>query len=152
MTEAELSRFRATPEQVDAHLRELLAEDVYLAYQQKIGAAAVREAAQGLRETEDQEQARAAESGPHGQRAAQGLHGAADAIDPDFDGGPWPSVLVRHFGRISHKEQSPERGALRAYGRCQEAAPRGEWMGMCDRPLDGMGRCAHAADHARGAR
>jgi len=39
-------RFDATPAEVDRHLRRILAEDTYLRYQQAIGGAAVREAAQ----------------------------------------------------------------------------------------------------------
>ena len=41
-------RFDATPAEVDRHLRRILAEDTYLRYQQAIGGAAVREAAQDI--------------------------------------------------------------------------------------------------------
>ena len=147
-----LSRFYSTPEEIHAFLTEHLAEDVYLRYQQVIGAAAVREAAEGLREEAQQQRARAAESGPlgsSGEEDAEALTGAADAMDPDQDGGPWPSVLVRHFrprGRVP-AEPVIRQGALRAHGRCEEQALRGTDLGVCDRPLDSLGRCVRPSEH-----
>ncbi|AEM88878.1 hypothetical protein [Streptomyces violaceusniger] len=150
----DLSRFHATPREIHAALTEALAEDVYLRFQQMIGAAAVREAAEGLREQAGQDRARAAEAGELGRAAeegAQAVTGAADAVDPDCDGGPWPSVLVRHFGRADEAPEAPvgAGGALRAHGRCQERAPRGSRVGVCDRPLDSLGRCARAGEHVQ---
>lgn len=74
------SRFDATPAEVDQHLRRILADDVYLRYQQAIGGAAVTEAADDLRNDD------------HGLAAAE--------IDPAEDGGPYPSQLLcsRHNG------------------------------------------------------
>lgn len=68
------SRFDATPAEVDQHLRRILAEDVYLAYQQAICAQAVAEAAGELRDED--------------------FLLAADAIDPAKDGGPYPAQLL----------------------------------------------------------
>ena len=61
----------------------------------------------------------------------------------------WPSVLVRHFGHPTVMPKQPliARGALRAHGRCEERARRGDRFGVCDRPLDSMGRCTYAGEH-----
>ncbi|MEV0443585.1 hypothetical protein AB0I84_23425 [Streptomyces spectabilis] len=48
LTVALPSRFGATPVEVDQRLSRILAEDTYLRYQQAIGGAAVREAAQDI--------------------------------------------------------------------------------------------------------
>lgn len=68
------ARFDATPAEVDQHLRRILAEDVYLAYQQAIGARAVAEAAGELRDED--------------------FLLAADAIDPAENRGPYPAQLL----------------------------------------------------------
>lgn len=58
-------------------------------------------------------------------------------------------MLVRHFGHPTVMPKQPliARGALRAHGRCEERARRGDRFGVCDRPLDSMGRCTHADEH-----
>ncbi|MFF9310123.1 hypothetical protein ACF1BS_04345 [Streptomyces sp. NPDC014748] len=61
-------RFDATPAEVDQHLRRILAEDVYLRYQQAIGRQAVTEALTDARTT--------------------------DLIDPAKHGGPYPAKLL----------------------------------------------------------
>ena len=85
------SRFDATPAEIDQHLRRILAEDVYLSYQQAIGGAAVREAAEDLRTetTCPGGPFNADEYGTH-----QNVPEGADYIDPAKDGGPYPSQLL----------------------------------------------------------
>lgn len=85
---AEPSRFSATPAEVDRYLRQILAEDTYLRYQQVIGDCAVEEATKDLR----MEHA----SGDANSCWLQ----AADHIDPMKDGGHYPSQLLcsRHNG------------------------------------------------------
>ncbi|MFD8339988.1 hypothetical protein ACFV42_46485 [Streptomyces solisilvae] len=139
-----LSRFTATPAEIHAFLTEHLAEDTYLAYQQRIGAAAVREAADEVRDL-------AAQVPPFGEHdEARAMNGAAEAVDPDHDGGPWPSVLVRHFGpRLAAREEDTpvKGGALRAHGRCDAYARRGTGYGVCDQPMDSLGRCSRPGGH-----
>lgn len=89
------SRFSATPFQVDAFMRTVLAEDTYLRYQQAIGSEAVREAmgdAQSYRNCDDNAQMK--------QAWRSGIDDALGYIDPDGDGGPYPSQLLcsQHSG------------------------------------------------------
>lgn len=154
----EISRFYATPEEVDRFLREKLAEDVYLRYQQVIGAAAVREAACGLRAQAARDREHAQDSGALGSGSrvsAVALEGAAEAVDPDYHAGPWPSVLVRRFNPSAPAREPQPPSALRAHGRCGHRALRGTVLGVCDAPLDSLGRCtwvpAHVADGAADA-
>lgn len=78
------SRFDASPAEVDQHLRRILAEDVYLRYQQTIGHHAAAEAARDVRlevvlpDAPDAKQWRE----------------AADFFDPNLHGGPYPSQLL----------------------------------------------------------
>lgn len=87
-----LNRFTATPAEVDDHLRRRLCEDTYLTYQQTIGRHAVVEAAKGVR---------AESHSPLGSELYRnGMAFAADHIDPQRGGGPYPSTLLcsRHDG------------------------------------------------------
>jgi hypothetical protein len=81
------SRFDATPAEVDQHLRRILAEDVYLAYQQAIGARAVAEAAQDVI-TEGTSSLHIT----YGSATDYAQH-FADHIDPAKNGCPYPSQL-----------------------------------------------------------
>ncbi|WDO09928.1 hypothetical protein ME763_32075 [Streptomyces murinus] len=78
------SRFDATPAEVDQHLRRILAEDVYLRYQQTIGGLAVEEAAKDVRMTVRPEMSGIDQSA---------RYAAADEIDPLKGGGLYPSKL-----------------------------------------------------------
>lgn len=94
-TDARPSRFTATPAEIDAYLRSILAEDTYLRYQQAIGSEAVREAmgdAVSFRNCDDNAQMK--------QAWRSGIDDALGWIDPDGDGGPYPSQLLcsRHSG------------------------------------------------------
>jgi hypothetical protein len=75
------SRFDASPAEVDKHLRRILAEDVYLRYQQAIGGEAVTDAAKDMLSEADP-------SAPN----AEGWRAAADYLRKD--GGPYPSRLL----------------------------------------------------------
>jgi len=77
-------RFDATPAEVDRHLRRILAEDVYLRYQQAIGGHAVMEASKDLRMEVVL---------PNAPDAKQWRE-AANYIDPRLHGGPYPSQLL----------------------------------------------------------
>jgi hypothetical protein len=81
------SRFSATPADIDRYLRQILAEDTYLAYQRTIGDLAVEEAAKDLRME-------------HAAGNEVGWLDAADHIDPAKGGGHYPSRLLcsRHNG------------------------------------------------------
>jgi hypothetical protein len=89
------SRFSATPAEIDRYLRQILAEDTYLRYQQTIGNLAVEEAAKDLRI----EHAGASVGTKEGVRHIAWLD-AADHIDPAKGGGHYPSRLLcsRHSG------------------------------------------------------
>jgi len=141
----ELSRFRATPQEIHECLMKLLAEDVYLAFQQWIGAAAVREACDGIRDVAADADVRAKDSGPlGGDEGGAVLRGAALIVDPDYQGGPWPSVLVRRFGV---REPGGDLFASRGHGRCGVPAQRGTGLGVCDQPLDTSGRVQRPGAH-----
>jgi hypothetical protein len=83
------SRFKATPAEVDVFLRMILAEDTYLRYQGAIGSEAVREAmgdANAYRNSDDNVSKK--------QAWRSGIDDALAYIDPDGDGGPYPSQLL----------------------------------------------------------
>ena len=75
-------RFDATPAETEQHLRRILAEDVYLRFQQAIGGRAVEEAAKDLRTDYSANEA-----------DMDWVH-AADHIDPRKGGGPYPRWLL----------------------------------------------------------
>jgi hypothetical protein len=83
------SRFHATPAQIDAFLREHFAEDTLLRHQWAIGDAAAHEAADDITRRADEKFDLGVSSKWH-----DGMHDAADWIDPAKDGGHYPSVLV----------------------------------------------------------
>jgi hypothetical protein len=83
-------RFTASPAVIDTWLRQHFAEDVLLRHQQAIGRRAVTEATNDLRA------AAAAPRQPHESAMARNVRRirfrqAADSIDPDNGGGPYPS-------------------------------------------------------------
>lgn len=78
------SRFAATPAEVDAYLRRILAEDTYLRYQQAISAAAVTEAVAEQRTLNP-------DRDPD---FTEGVEWAASEVDPAQLGGPWPGSLI----------------------------------------------------------
>jgi hypothetical protein len=81
------SRFHATPAEIDAFLRQHLAEDTLLRYQQAIGNRAAEEAAKDIR-------CAIAVRSLDPTRLALSAKEAADYIDPVRGGGHWPSALV----------------------------------------------------------
>lgn len=95
-TDARPSRFTATPAEVDAYLRTILAEDTYLRYQQAIGDRAVEEAAKDIR----METASLKAHGVLELDKDWAASDAADHVDPLKGGGPYPSQLLcsRHSG------------------------------------------------------
>ncbi|WP_411092286.1 hypothetical protein [Streptomyces sp. 049-1] len=95
------SRFHATPADVDAYLRTLLAEDVYLRFQQAIGYAALAEA------TEDAAtvRAQADNDGLYNADWREGWDDAIQRVDPDQNG-PTPSSLVT--GLDDEQEREPD--------------------------------------------
>jgi hypothetical protein len=86
------SRFRATPAQLDAFLREHFAEDTLLRYQWAIGDAAAHQAAEEIRADAQKRYDR--DYSDNRVFRQQGADAAADLIDPAKDGGHYPSVLV----------------------------------------------------------
>jgi hypothetical protein len=84
------SRFNATPAEVDAYLRTILAEDTYLRFQQTIGDHAIAqtvEDAQAVRAAADNE-------GLFNNGWREGWDDVIDRIDPDRDNGPYPVKLI----------------------------------------------------------
>lgn len=79
-------RFDATPAEVDQHLRRILAEDVYLRYQQAIGRQAVTEALTDARTTDLPDD--------YVDAFDNGVTWATDLIDPAKHGGPYPAKLL----------------------------------------------------------
>jgi hypothetical protein len=92
-------RFTASPAVIDAWLRQHFAEDVLLAYQQAIGERAVTEATGDLRAAADAPRQLDESRMAHNVRRIR-FRQAADRIDPDKAGGPYPSKLLcsRHDG------------------------------------------------------
>jgi hypothetical protein len=87
--EARPSRFHATPAQIDAYLRTILAEDTHLRYQQAIGEHALAEAiedAATVRASADSE-------GLYNANWREGWDDAISRVDPDQNG-PTPSTLI----------------------------------------------------------
>ncbi|MEV5957288.1 hypothetical protein AB0M11_26565 [Streptomyces sp. NPDC051987] len=84
------NRLTATPAEVDAHLRAILAEDVYLRYQQAIGDHAIGQT------VEDVQAVRAAadNEGLFNNDWREGWDDVIDRIDPDRDNGPYPVKLI----------------------------------------------------------
>lgn len=87
------SRFHATPAEIDAHLREILAEDVYLRYQQTIGEHAI---AQTVEDT-DAVRAAADNEGHYNNDWREGWDDYRDRVDPDQNG-PYPVKLIDFSG------------------------------------------------------
>ncbi|MFF7485580.1 hypothetical protein ACFZBC_08790 [Streptomyces luteogriseus] len=83
------SRLKATPAEVDAYLRTILAEDTYLRFQQEIGAQALHEV------IEDAQKVRASadNDGLYNADWREGWDDAIERVDPELCG-PSPSVLV----------------------------------------------------------
>ena len=109
------SRFTATPAEVDAHLRTILAEDTYLRFQQEIGAHALTET------VEDVQTIRAAadNEGLYNASWREGWDDVIDRIDPDRNG-PCPTKLIEfpatQEAYVSH--QLPPRDAVCARPDC----------------------------------
>jgi hypothetical protein len=83
------SRFTATPAEIDAYLRSILAEDTYLRFQQAIGDHAIAqtiEDADAVRTAADNE-------GLHNSDWCEGWDDLRDRVDPDGNG-PYPTGLV----------------------------------------------------------
>jgi hypothetical protein len=83
------SRFTATPAQVNAYLRTILAEDTYLRFQQAIGAHALGEVVEDAGVV----RASADNDGLYNADWREGWDDAIERIDPDLCG-PAPSTLI----------------------------------------------------------
>lgn len=83
------SRFHATPADVDAYLRTILAEDTYLRFQQTIGEHAI---AQTVEDT-DVVRAGADNEGLYNNDWREGWDDYRDRVDPDQNG-PYPVKLI----------------------------------------------------------
>lgn len=84
------SRLNATPAQIDAYLRTILAEDTYLRFQQAIGEHAIAqtvEDAGAVRAGADNE-------GLYNNDWREGWDDAIERVDPDQNG-PYPVELVK---------------------------------------------------------
>jgi hypothetical protein len=103
------SRFDASPAEVDRHLRSILADDVYLRYQQIIGGLAVNEAATDVR----------LEVASPGAPNAEAWHAVADYLDLDKGGNPHPAQLQCS----QHDGFGPCPGAPRCTPRDTQEAP-----------------------------
>jgi hypothetical protein len=84
------SRLHATPAEVDAYLRTILAEDVYLRFQQAIGDHAIAQT------VEDTQAVRAAadNEGLYSNDWREGWDDVIDRVDPDRGNGPYPVKLI----------------------------------------------------------
>lgn len=94
-------RMTATPQQIMEFLREHLAEDRILLFLQDVGNAAVHEAAADLHQrSADKSQQAEWDFNHEGIATAEEWSDAADEIDPEKGGGPYPSKLLcyRHGG------------------------------------------------------
>jgi hypothetical protein len=83
------NRFTATPAEVDAHLRRILAEDTYLRYQQAIGERVLT----GTVEDVDVVRAAADNEGLYNSAWREGWDDYRDRVDPDQNG-PRPVKLI----------------------------------------------------------
>lgn len=83
------SRFHATPAEVDAYLRTILAEDVYLRFQQTIGDHAIAQ----TMEDADVVRAGADNEGLHNNDWREGWDDFRDRVDPDQNC-PYPVALI----------------------------------------------------------
>lgn len=84
------SRFHATPAEVDAYLRTILAADTYLRFQQAIGDHAIAQT------VEDVQAVRAAadNEGLFNNDWREGWDDVIDRIDPDRGNGQYPVKLI----------------------------------------------------------
>lgn len=84
------SHFHATPAEIDAYLRTILAEDTYLRFQQTIGEHAIAQT------VEDVQVVRAAadNEGLYNNDWREGWDDVIDRIDPDRGNGPYPVKLI----------------------------------------------------------
>ena len=109
------SRFTATPAEVDAYLRAILAEDTYLRYQQAIGEHVLGDAV----ESAGTVRASADNDGLYNADWREGWDDAIARVDPD-ENGPCPSKLVEfpaaQEAYVSH--QLPPRDAVCARPSC----------------------------------
>ena len=83
------SRFHATPAEIDAYLRTILAEDVYLRFQQAIGEHALAEAVEDAGTV----RASADNDGLYNADWREGWDDAIQRIDP-AENGPCPTRLI----------------------------------------------------------
>lgn len=83
------SRFNATPAEVDAYLRAILAEDTYLKFQQAIGEHAIAQTVEDV----DAVRAAADNEGLYSNAWREGWDDYRDRVDPDQNG-PYPVKLV----------------------------------------------------------
>ncbi|WP_033307347.1 hypothetical protein RFN58_06880 [Streptomyces iakyrus] len=83
------SRFNATPAEIDAYLRTILAEDTYLRFQQAIGEHALAEAVEDAGTV----RASADNDGLYNNDWREGWDDAIERVDPDRNG-PCPVKLI----------------------------------------------------------
>ena len=83
------SRFSATPSEIDAYLRTILAEDVYLRFQQTIGEHALAEAVEDAGAV----RASADNDGLYNADWREGWDDAITRVNPD-ENGPCPTRLI----------------------------------------------------------
>ena len=83
------NRFTATPAEVDAYLRTILAEDTYLRFQQTIGEHAIAQTVEDV----DAVRAAADDEGLYSNAWREGWDDYRDRVDPDQNG-PYPVKLV----------------------------------------------------------
>lgn len=89
-----LNQFSATPTEIDYILRCGLSKEVYLNYQQEIGKRAVAEASRELYGLCEERMG----------NVGEGWIEAAQQIDPNEGGGPYPSEIIR----LSHGPEEPQ--------------------------------------------
>jgi hypothetical protein len=83
------NRFTATPAEVDAHLRQILAEDTYLRYQQAVGESVLAQTVEDV----DVVRAAADNEGLYNSAWREGWDDFRDRVDPDQNG-PYPVKLI----------------------------------------------------------
>lgn len=118
------SRFHATPAEIDTYLRTILAEDVYLNFQQAIGEHAIGQT------VEDVQMVRAAadNEGHFNNDWREGWDDVIDRIDPDRNG-PYPAQLITfaEVGRpCAECPETTEAGRAYCSTRCRNAADQHE--------------------------